>query len=204
MSNNSRHVHIPHKSFLSTLVKNLKLRLVTVSFNLNSTANDRLADSSEYKLLLENMSVLMKEHWPYDTSGDFGTNQIRYLCERFGLEFEQNLSLFRSYLDSEGKYIPAGLVPLINVLKIIPISTAEDERGFSAMNIVSTDLRNSLTIENISAILFIKINGPPIAKFNSEKYVKNWLREHNHAESSHNTGREESKETIIKKCWKFL
>ena len=76
LSNNSRHVHIPHKSFLSTLVKNLKLRLVTVSFNLNSTANDRLADSSEYKLLLENMSVLMKEHWPYDTSGDFGTNQI--------------------------------------------------------------------------------------------------------------------------------
>jgi hypothetical protein len=31
LSNNSRHVHIPHKSFLSTLVKNLKLRLVTVS-----------------------------------------------------------------------------------------------------------------------------------------------------------------------------
>ena len=130
LSNNSRHVHIPHKSFISTLVKNLKLRLVTVSFSLNSTANHRLADSSEYKLLLENMSVLMKEHWPYDTSGDFGTNQIRYLCERFGLEFEQNLSLFRSYLDSEGKYIPAGLVPSINVLKIIPISTAEDERVF--------------------------------------------------------------------------
>ncbi len=56
-----------------------------------------------------------------------------------------------------------------------------------------------LPISDISAILFIKINGPPIAKFNSEKYVKNWLREHNHAESSHNTGREESKETIIKK-----
>ena len=91
---------------------------------------------------------------------------IKSVCERFGLEFEQNLSIFRSYFDSEGKYIPAGLVPLINVLKIIPISTAEDERGFFAMNIVSTDLRNSLTIENISAILYIKINGPPIVKFN--------------------------------------
>ena len=65
------------------------------------------------------------------------------------------------------------------------------------MNMVSTDLRNSLTIENISAILFIKLNGPSFAKFNSEKYVKNWLRKHNNAESSHNTGREESKETII-------
>ncbi len=39
------------------MVTNLELRLVTVSFNLlNSTANDRLADSSEYKLLLENTS----------------------------------------------------------------------------------------------------------------------------------------------------
>ncbi len=37
------------------MVKNLELRLVKVSFNLlNSTANDRLADSSEYELLLEN------------------------------------------------------------------------------------------------------------------------------------------------------
>ena len=70
-------------------------------------------------------------------------------------------------------------------------TNAEDERGFSAMNIVSSDLRHLLSIENISAVIFIKINGPPIAKFNSEKYVKNWLREHNHAESRHNTGREE-------------
>ena len=70
------------------------MRLVTVSFNLNSTAYDRLANSSEYKLLLENMSVLMKEYWPFDTSGDYVTNQIRYLGERFDLEFEHNLSLF--------------------------------------------------------------------------------------------------------------
>ena len=41
-------------------------------------------------------------------------------------------------------------------------------------------------------------------KFNSEKYIKNWLREHNHAESSHNTGKEKSKKTIIKKCWEFF
>ena len=61
----------------------------------------------------------------------------------------------------------------------------------SALNIVFTDSRNSLTIEKINAILFIKINGPLIAKFNFEKYVKNWLREYNHAESSHNTGKEE-------------
>ena len=40
-------------------------------------------------------------------------------------------SLFRVYLDSEGKCIPAGWVTLINLLKIIPILTAEDEKDFS-------------------------------------------------------------------------
>ena len=39
LSNNSRHVHIPHKSFLSTLVKNLKLRLVTVSKKITKKKN---------------------------------------------------------------------------------------------------------------------------------------------------------------------
>ena len=83
-------------------VYNLNLRLTTISFNLNSTANDRLADSFEYKLLLESLSVPMKEYWPFDTGGDYGKNQIRYLCDRFDLEFTHNLSYFRLYLDSEG------------------------------------------------------------------------------------------------------
>ena len=105
----------------------------------------------------------------------YGTKEIEYLCKRFDLDFTTNLSLFRSYLDCDRKIIPAGLVPLINLLKIIPISTSEEERGFSAMNLICTDLRSSLTVENMSALLFIKINGPPIDLFDSEKYVKFFL-----------------------------
>ena len=60
-------------------------------------------------------------------------------------------------MDRDGQPIPADLVPLINLFKI-PISTSEDERGFSAMNMVCTEL-NCLSIEITSCILFIKING---------------------------------------------
>lgn len=77
-------------------------------------------------------------------------------------------------------------VPLINLLEIIPINT-EDERCFSAMNTISADLRNLIIIENISSILFIKLNGPSIGKLDHEKYV-NW-REQNEAERRPNTGR---------------
>ena len=95
-------------------------------------------------------------------------------------------------------------MPLINLLKIIPVSTAEDERGFSAMNDVCTDLRNSLNTETTSAILFIKINGSPIDKFIPDSYVKNWLRTHNNAYSINNIGRENELKKVEKKCWNFL
>ena len=58
------------------------------------------------------------------------------------------------------------------------------------MNMVCTDIRNRLSIEIISCILFIKINGPPIEQFSPEKYVKNWLRSHQCAENKRNTLRQ--------------
>ena len=177
LSTNPRHVHIPQTNFLTALIKNLYLRLNTVSCNFNSTIEqDRTLDRNEYQILLYNLSVLNKDYWPHDISGDYGTDQIKYLCERFGLDYISNLNFFRSYLDNEGNSIPAGMVPLINLLKIIPISTSEDERGFSAMNLVCTNIRNRLNIESLSAILFIKINGPPIDQFSPDKYVKKMVK----------------------------
>ncbi len=87
-----------------------------------------------------------------------------HLCNRFGLEFSTYLSLFRVYYiqDRDGQSIPADLMSLIHLLKIIPISTFEAERGFSAMNMICKALRNKLSIEITSCIIFIKINGPPI------------------------------------------
>ena len=85
-----------------------------------------------------------------------------HLCNRFGLEFSTYLSLFRVYYiqDRDGQSIPADLMSLIHLLKIIPISTSE------------TDLRNTLSIDEItSCILFIKMNGPPIDQLSSENHV---------------------------------
>ncbi len=119
----------------------------------------------------------MKEYWPRNKSASYGTNEIRYLCERFGLDFSTYLSFFRVYLDRDGQSIPADLVSLINLLKIIPISTSE------------TDIRNKPSIEITSCTLFIKMNGPPIDQFSPENYVTLWLRSHQSAENKRNIGR---------------
>ena len=76
LKNNPKHVQIPKKKFLIALVKNLNLRLNTVSYNLNSTEIDRSANKAEYEVLLENFSVLVKSYWPFDTSTDYGTKEI--------------------------------------------------------------------------------------------------------------------------------
>jgi len=60
-------------------------------------------------------------------------------------------------------------------LKTFPCWTAECERGFSVMNNICTDLRSRLTINNISNLMFININRPPLSDLNPEYYVKSWL-----------------------------
>ena len=76
LKSNPKHVRIPKKKFLIALVKNLNIRLNTVSYNLNSTEIDRSANKAEYEVLLENFSVLEKSYWPFDTSTDYGTKEI--------------------------------------------------------------------------------------------------------------------------------
>jgi len=69
---------------------------------------------------------------------------------------------------------------------------------------ICKDLRNKLSIEITSCILFIKIDGPPIDQFSPEKYVTLWLSSHQSAENKRNTGTPNDKLEITKKgSWNF-
>ncbi|KAF0747864.1 E3 SUMO-protein ligase KIAA1586-like [Aphis craccivora] len=46
------------------------------------------------------------------------------------------------------------------------------------MNLICSDLRSRLTVTNISSLMFININGPPVAIWNPTNYVKLWLIKH--------------------------
>lgn len=75
----------------------------------------------------------------------------------------------------------AHLIKLKNTIEIIPISTSECEKGFSQMNMVVSPLRSSMHTSTASDILFIRITGPPLRKFNPRKYVESWLLEGRHS-----------------------
>ena len=52
------------------------------------------------------------------------------------------------------------------------------------MNNIITNLRASLLISNVSSLMFIKSNGPPIEVFNPEMYVRSWLEDHRSADDN--------------------
>jgi len=56
----------------------------------------------------------------------------------------------------------------------IPVGSADAERGFAIMNNIVTSKRSSMEHDTLDAIMRIKINGPPIEKFNAMKYAKKW------------------------------
>lgn len=110
------------------------------------------------------------------------------MSRRFGLSEFESLVNFRSRNASSD---------LIKTQNILPTTTSECERGFSDMNLTITDLRTRLTIENVSDLMFISINGSPVEDFNPRPYVKIWLRNHRSADSAPRG--KEQKKTLTKK-----
>ena len=103
---------------------------------------------------------------------NFGREEILSLCERYNFEASEVLAGFNEFLISNGRITLASLKPLLDILYTVPISTAECERGFSQMNLISSDLRSSLTTRNLSNLMFIKLNGPHFENWSPSLYVK--------------------------------
>ena len=69
-------------------------------------------------------------------------------------------------------------IELTSIIHTLPVSTADCERGLSTMKIIATKTRNRLLVKTISNMLFLSLVGPPQAKFEPAKNVKEWLNCH--------------------------
>lgn len=85
-----------------------------------------------------------------------------------------NLTTLWQYLNAaHGKDLP-NLVKLAKLVLIIPLQTATCERGFSVQNCTKTVTRNRLREDNLRALMNVKINGPPITKFDFQSALAIW------------------------------
>jgi hypothetical protein len=110
----------------------------------------------------------------------------------------------RVYID-ENKY-PQNVFPeLNNCIKTFPCSTAECERGFSVLNLICTDLRSTLSINNISNLMLIIINGAPLKLWGPESYVKSWLVQHrSDTRTKKTTKKEEDIDAYKRSLWTIV
>jgi hypothetical protein len=142
------------------------------------------------------MEVLDVNKWPSEPGIRFGEKEIKRLCAQFRLNSDTAVKGMRSCIElyeedrKKGtKRLPKissipDLKPLITSVNTLPVSTAECERNFSAMNLICTSERNSLLITTISSIMMISINGPPVASWKPGKYLLSWLSKHRSAEDT--------------------
>ena len=100
------------------------------------------------------MKPLYPDYWPDSVDICYGDDSIRYLCERFKLNSSESVQGIREYIENGGKRIPRELKKLMNTVSAIPVSTAECERGFSAMNLIDTTMRSSIQVSDVDVLLY--------------------------------------------------
>ena len=103
----------------------------------------------------------------------------RFLGERFK---EKSMREMISILttDTSIQSLYPNLSKLASIAAIIPVSTAECERSFSAMKRIKTALRNRLKTTTLDCLIRVNIEGPSLSEFNFERAADIWQRMRNH------------------------
>lgn len=163
---NTKIMPINKDQFIQSMVDRMKSRLCSDSNNENIE-------------LLKDISALDPNNIKTDDIR-YGEAEVRRICRRFNVDELEAIAGLRDFTENI-KSVPEKLKPLLTAISSLPCSTAECERGFSLMNNIITDLRASLLISNVSNLMFINANGPPVEKFQPKKYVRSWLVNHRSA-----------------------
>jgi len=148
--------------------------------------------------IVECLNVLLPNPWPSDLSAEYGEQQLKQACIKFRVNCCGQLKQeYRDLKDVKDMgVIGPHLQKLINAVHTLPVSTAACERGFSQMNLICTPTRTLLSVEHMSALMFINISGPPLAQWCPLAYVKSWLGKGRHAATD--LGKTRGKQTAHK------
>lgn len=174
------------RQFLQGLVDNLSARF--------SSANHFFKDCE----------VLNQAWWPKSCSELllFGDDRIKSLCDSVKIYdksdedsiVSKTIKEFRLFKELKNQeFLGNSIKELFNRIKVVPVSSAECERGFSIMNNTLTKLRNRMHIETLSSLMFISVNGPALEDFPAKRFAADWIKEGHHSATDIPHRRETSK-----------
>ena len=134
--------------------------------------------------LLHDIQAIIPEKWPSNEETPWleGESSIIKICNRFHIYSKDMIPAFREFF-SDPRTVPREINESLiqGLMNVIPVSSAEAERGFSKMNLVCTKMRSSMTVEHLSSLMFISINGPPVHLWDATNATSKWLQKHKNA-----------------------
>jgi len=137
-------------------------------------------------------NVLNPASWPTDDLERtlYGCREVATLCKQLSFPSTACVETLSDFATYKGNLkVGFHLKQLLTKLSIYPISSADCERGFSAMNLQHTDVRNRLKTETVSALLMIAVNGPAVQFFKCHDYVLSWLKKGRHGANDKPSGK---------------
>ena len=197
------------QSFKGTPISQPSDHEVSQFDNLCKRFNQSLCDNISSRFSDTNVlalaTVLNTDTWPDDEIDRmvYGDRELASLAKLVGLNARDAVSDFREF-KLNTKRVGKTLQDLMLTVQLYPISSAECERGFSAMNLQHTATRNRLLTETVSALLMIQINGPNIAQWPVKKYVITWLKAGRHSATDKATGKHCQEPTNTNRSKLFL
>ena len=88
------------------------------------------------------------------------------------------LDMMRKLVRNDGLSYPYPALRLVAAIGlVIPATTVDRERGFSAVGRIKTKLRTQLTESSLENLLFIVCEGPSIGHFNFDKALTCWAND---------------------------
>ena len=147
--------------------------------------------------LLAAARVLKQSQWPEDPlkRSLYGEADVASLCKAFDIDSKLSAKIVLDFaIYKQNKVVGKKLMILLNLLSVLPISSADCERGFSQMNLYHTSERNRLLTETVADLLMIGVNGPPTTHWNATPYVISWLKSGRHGALDKATG---VKKTVV-------
>ena len=98
------------------------------------------------------------------------------MARSFSCTTKKKVTAYRDVYDvvvSARRRFPV-IADLLQLAATLPMSAAECERGFLAMNLMKTKLRNRLNIATLDDLLIVKCNGPLMADYNCVPAIDSW------------------------------
>ncbi|CAB4043134.1 Hypothetical predicted protein, partial [Paramuricea clavata] len=179
------------KQFLQGLIDNLQRRMIV---------------SSE-KILLNQIESLCPEKWSRGEKIPWlkGEQDVISLCERFNINATGIVTSYREFFN-DPRNIPSLVEErlLKGLIQIVPVSSAEAERGFSQMNLVCTKSSSSMSVSHLSSLMFISINGPPVQFWEASLAVQQWLEHHKSAENNQTRKMKQTTEAELTPLQRFF